>query len=88
MNFDDAPPPRTWSKDERYLFVQLPPPIRIIINRHARLDSLAVRKAQNTAAMARQKLARLRKEIVKLRKQLLKQKKEFEHNVTPVKEVS
>src|SRR5262249_59922252 len=50
---------RSWSKSERLVFASLPIEAREIILRHARLDSDAVRKAQNAAAQLRKELAEL-----------------------------
>ena len=56
--------PKSWSKDERLVFAGLPIEAQEIIERHTRLDSKAIRQAQNEAAALRQQLKALqRKEI-------------------------
>ena len=52
-------PPRSWTKDERLLFASLPPEVQFIVERHTRLDSNAVRKAQNEAAALKHQLEAL-----------------------------
>jgi hypothetical protein len=57
-------PPRSWSKSERLAFASLAPELQFIVERHARLDSNAVRKAQNEAAALKHQLEALQtKEI-------------------------
>ena len=51
--------PKSWSKDERLVFAGLPIEAQEIIERHARLNSNAVRKAQNERDVARQELKQL-----------------------------
>jgi hypothetical protein len=52
--------PRSWSKSERLVFATLPAEAREIIQRHAKLDSDAVRRAQNSAALLRKELETLK----------------------------
>jgi hypothetical protein len=52
-------PPRSWSKSERLAFASLAPELQFIVERHARLDSNAVRKAQNEAAALKHQLEAL-----------------------------
>jgi hypothetical protein len=53
--------PRSWSKAERLVFTSLAPEVQAIIQRHAKIDSDAVRKAQNQAAAFKQQLESLEK---------------------------
>jgi hypothetical protein len=57
--------PRNWSKSERLLFAALPIEVRAIIQRREKMDSNAVRKAQNLAAELKQKLEALQPKEVK-----------------------
>jgi hypothetical protein len=54
--------PRSWNKSERLLLVQLAPELQSIISRHAKLDSAAVRKAQQEVTDLRHKFESLNKE--------------------------
>jgi hypothetical protein len=54
--------PRSWSKSERVVWAGLPAHAQQIILRHSKLDSDAVRKAQNHAAALKQELESLQKE--------------------------
>jgi hypothetical protein len=45
--------PRSWTKAERLVFAGLPIEVQAIIQRHAKLDSDAVRRAQNQLAELR-----------------------------------
>src|SRR5262249_20598468 len=53
--------PRSWSKSERLVFASLPVEIRAIIERRVRLDSNAVRKAQNEAAALKHRIEQFEK---------------------------
>jgi hypothetical protein len=57
-------PPRSWGKQERLLFASLPPDVQFIVERHARLDSQAVRKSQNEAAQLRHQLESLQQKEI------------------------
>jgi hypothetical protein len=70
--------PRSWNKAERLVFASLPIEAQAIIERHAKLDSDAVRRAQNLHAKDRDPIdqkkdhdliSRLEKENSELRKQ-------------------
>src|SRR5262249_32171213 len=52
-------PPRSWNKFEQGIFISLPIEAQRVIWRHAKIDSDAVRKAQNQAAQLRKELAEL-----------------------------
>ena len=56
-------PPRSWSKSERLAFASLAPELQFIVERHAKLDSNAVRKAQNEAAALKHRIEQLEKGI-------------------------
>jgi hypothetical protein len=49
-------PPRSWSRVEGLMFAGLPIDVQRVIERHAKLDSDAVRRAQNEAAELRKSL--------------------------------
>ena len=53
--------PRSWNKSERLVFAGLAPEVQGIILRHAKLDSDAVRRTQNEAAVLRSELKSLEK---------------------------
>jgi hypothetical protein len=55
--------PRSWSKAEALMFAGLPTEVQRVIERHAKLDSDAVRRAQNEAAELRKSLNSNQKEI-------------------------
>jgi DNA polymerase III delta subunit len=48
-----------WNNQEKLIFYGLPPEAQEIISRHSRLDSKAVRKAQNEAAELRHQIKQL-----------------------------
>ena len=49
-------PPRSWAKDEKLRFYALPYDLQLVVNRRIAQAETEMRRAQNEAAEARQKL--------------------------------
>jgi hypothetical protein len=54
----DIPPPRSWPGDQKQRFNSLPYDLQVFVAGHETRREKALRKAQNEAAAARQKLAK------------------------------
>ena len=76
--------PRSWSREAKLAFLQLPPPLREYYATREKERDRAVRNAQNEAAEARQALAAAQQQLAEARQELaaLKQSKEQEDGTT------
>lgn len=67
-NIAKIDPPRSWPKEQKFRFTQLPYDLQIYVAEHDRQREKTVRRALNEAANARNELAAVRNELAAIQK--------------------